>query len=70
MIIAAIIFNAAEVLLIIITPYVFPDHIKEWVTTGDEVTMGLVILVVYAVVLVHIMHPLRIFQQSGNDFSV
>ena len=62
MIIAAIIFNAAEVLLIIITPYVFPDNIKDWVTTGDEVTMGLVILVVYAVVLVHIMHPLRIFQ--------
>ena len=63
MIIAAIIFNTAEVILLIITPFLFPDPdgVQEWVETGDEVTMGLVIMVVYAVVLFNIMRPLKVF---------
>ena len=55
-IIAIVIFNIADfILMIIIIPIFIPDGEKTWVVTYDAVINGLLLMIVYAVVLYFLM---------------
>ena len=63
-----ILFNIAELILIVCTYHIFPEDWRTWVISIDNSSVNILLVCLYAYTILNLMAPMNELSNNSNSF--